>query len=511
MKREGRTINSIRNIGAGLINRVVLLIFPFVIRTMIIYVLGEEYLGLSSLFTSILNLLNLSELGFGSALVYSMYRPIEENNIGQVCALLNFYKKVYHIIGCVVLGIGILLVPFLSQLIKGSYPQQINLYVLYIIYLLNTALGYFVFAYKKALIIAYQRNDIVSHVNSAVNIAMYVLQLIILLVTRNYYAYVLMLPIFTIIENVWTSIIASKQWKNIQCIGEISKQETLEIRDHVKGIALQKICSTSRNTFDSIVISMYLGLKAIVIYNNYFYIMSSIHSLMYLIPNAIRASVGNSLVSSDMKKNYNDFKIFSFIYNWISIWFSVALFCLYQPFMIIWMGNDRLVPMITVSFFCLYFYELNTGDIVALYKDAAGLWWQGRYRTIIEAIANLILNFALGKIGGMNGILLATIITSLFGGICYGGYIVYRYCFKDEALSDFINSLIMNVIVLVVTAGITYMCCQFIVINNIYMKLLFCFGICVVVPNIVMWMAYGQLDIFKKAQQFLLKVIKKKI
>ena len=177
MVNEGRTKNSIRNIGAGFINRIVLLVFPFIIRTVIIYVLGEEYLGLSSLFTSVLSLLNLSELGFGSALVYSMYRPIEEHNDAQVCALLNFYRKVYHIIGIIVLGIGLMLIPFLRQLIKGTWPQNINIYVLYIIYLLNTVFSYFIFAYKKALITAYQRNDIISHVNSIVNIAMYIMHM----------------------------------------------------------------------------------------------------------------------------------------------------------------------------------------------------------------------------------------------------------------------------------------------------------------------------------------------
>lgn len=509
MVNEGRTKNSIRNIGAGFINRIVLLVFPFIIRTVIIYVLGEEYLGLSSLFTSVFSLLNLSELGFGSALVYSMYRPIEEHNDAQVCALLNFYRKVYHIIGIIVLGIGLMLIPFLRQLIKGTWPQNINIYVLYIIYLLNTVFSYFIFAYKKALITAYQRNDIISHVNSIVNIAMYILQLIILFSTKNYYAYVLMIPFFTIVENVWVGIIANREFGNIQCVGKISQQDTLKIKDHVKGIALQKICSTSRNTFDSIVISMYLGLKAIVVYNNYFYIMTSIHSLMYLIPNAIRASVGNSLVSSDMYKNYNDFKTFSFIYNWISIWFSVSLLCLYQPFMLIWMGEDRLVSMVTVSLFCIYFYELNTADIIALYKDAAGLWWQGRYRTIIEAIANLILNFVMGKIWGMNGILLATIFTSLFGGIAYGGYIVYHYCFKNESILDFFSTVIRNSIVLVLTASITLLCCYFSIVDNMYLKLVINMFICICVPNIIMWVIYRKNDLFNKAKQFLMSIIKR--
>ena len=180
-----RTKNTVRNISAGLINKVVMLLFPFVIRTILIKHLGSDYLGLSSLFTSILQVLNLTELGFSSAIVYSMYKPLAEKDTKTICTLMNFYKKIYRIIGLIIIIFGMLLIPFLPKLIHGSYPETINITILYLIYLFNTGVTYFLFAYKSSLLNADQRNDIINNVNTIVGSVQYIMQIIILIVFKN--------------------------------------------------------------------------------------------------------------------------------------------------------------------------------------------------------------------------------------------------------------------------------------------------------------------------------------
>ena len=164
------TKNTVRNVKWGLIYQGLLLLFPFLIRTIVIRLLGEDYLGLSSLFTSILNLMNVAELGFSSAIIYCMYEPIATSNQAVVRALLAFYRKIYQTIGCVVAAIGIAIAPFLPHLIKGDYPADINIYVVYFLYVLNTVLGYFLFSYKAALITAHQRNDVINKNSIIVNV-----------------------------------------------------------------------------------------------------------------------------------------------------------------------------------------------------------------------------------------------------------------------------------------------------------------------------------------------------
>lgn len=503
-----RTRNGVRNIGAGLINRIILLLFPFLTRTILARVLGSDYLGLSSLFKSVLTVLSLSEFGVGSAMVFSMYKPVAENDLAHVGALLRLYKKIYRIIGTIILVIGGGVVPFIPLLIKGEVPKDINIYILYFIFLINTVLSYFAFAHKKALLIAYQRNDIISNINTVLSALTYSVQIAMLLLLKNYYLYVIVLPIFTLIENLYTAILTQKRFPEIKERGAISQEEKSKIKEHVKGIALQKFCSTSRNTFDSIIVSMYLGLTAIAAYNNYYFVLKSVHSVLYLIPNSIRSTIGNSVACETVEKNYRDFRTMTMLYMWLSGMCCAGLVTLYQPFMFLWMGEDLLLPFGTVILFCFYFVELCMSDIIALYKDSAGLWWYGRYRTISEAGANLILNFLLGWFWGINGILLATIITILFLGHGYGGYIVFHYYFKGKKYTQYILEQLRYLLVIAVASGMAWWICEKIMLGGLG-GLVVRAIICVLISNVVFVVVFWKNESFKDAKLFVKSIIKR--
>ena len=219
--RFARTKNTLRNIAFGSLNRLILIVLPFITRTVILYVMGTQYLGLSSLFNSILSFLSLTELGIGAAMVYSMYKPIAENDHATICALLNLYKKLYRIIGTVILVLGLSLVPFLKVLVPEKLPPDLNLYVLYFIYLINAVLSYWLLAYKNALLQAYQRNDVNSKISSIITPVSYVVMLICLFLTKNYYAYVIWLPIFTILTNVLRLVFVNRNFPGLEPAGEV--------------------------------------------------------------------------------------------------------------------------------------------------------------------------------------------------------------------------------------------------------------------------------------------------
>lgn len=465
---DSRTRNSTRNILASAINRVVLMILPFIARTVLVNTLGSEYLGLNGLFTSILNVLNLSELGFGAALVYSMYKPIADKDTDKVCALLFLYKKIYTIIGIVIGGIGLLCMPFLQYLIKGGSPADVNLHILYLIYLINVVISYEFYAYKIALFTAHQRSDVQSNVSTIFNIFVYVAQIVLLIVFKNYYIYIAWLPILTLLENFYMAKLATKYYPNIVCKGNITQEEKKNIRDHVKGLALQKFCGASRNSFDSIIVSIYLGLAVIAIYSNYYYIMYSIHIFLYQIPNSIRASVGNSIATETQMKNYCDFNKMNLIYMTVSGICCTCMLCLYQPFMEIWMGTDMIFPTSTMILFCIYFIELSLSDIISLYKDGAGLWWKGRYRTLFEALLNLVLNFLFGWLWGVNGILLATILSMAIMGLGYAGWIIFRYYFTEYTFYHYIINQLVIIGVIAAAGGISFYLCELISFDGIF-------------------------------------------
>ena len=187
-----------------------------------------------------------------------------------------------------------------------------------------------------------------------------------------------------------------------------------EIKVKVTGLFITKVCHVTRNTFDSIFISAFLGLTLTAIYNNYYYIMHAVLAVFAIVSPSILSGVGNSIITDSQEKNYLDMKKFNFIYMWLAGCCTVCLLCLYQPFTKIAFGKDMMFPFPVVILFCVYFYVLKMGDIRAIYSDACGLWWENRWRNILEALANLVLNFIFGNLWGVYGIISATLISLFF-------------------------------------------------------------------------------------------------
>ena len=500
--RLERSKNAIRNTFYGVVNTIVSIVLPFVVRTIFIKTLGSEFLGLNSLFTSILTVLNLTELGFSSAVVFCMYKPIAEDDTDSINALLYFYRKVYFYIGIIILVIGSLLIPFLPNLISGSYPTSINLIIVYLIYLVNTVLSYYMYAYLGALISAFQRDDVLSKVNIVIQTVMYTLQIITLLTLKNYYAYIAIMPIFTVINNIRTAVIAKRMFPQYKPYGKLSSQYKKVIKEKISGLIINKICTVSRNAFDSIFISMFLGLTATAIYNNYYYIMNSVAMIICVFTNAVVAGVGNSVAMDRVEKNYSDMNHINFIYMWVAGWFTTCLLCLYQPFMKIWVGSQLMYPIDCVILICLYFYVLRMSDIRYVYELAKGLWWENRYRSIAEATSNLILNYILGKYFGVYGIISATLISIFFINFLYGTRIIFKYYFIGQNIKGYFVGQAKYASVTFIVCCVTYFICNFIFegISGFAIKIV----ICLILPNVLYLVIYRKTKIYKESIPWLI-------
>ena len=433
MKLE-RFKNAKRNTFWGMISKGVLLIFPFAVKNLIIKNLGIEYLGLNGLFTSILSILNLTELGVGSAIVYSMYEPVARNDEKKICALMNLYKRIYRYIGLVVLCIGVLLIPVLPLFISGNVPSNINIYILYSIYLANSVISYWLFAYKNCLLQVYQRSDITSKITILLNILMYSMQICVLIFVQNYYAYVIIIPLFSILLNIINAYYSTKIFPQYKCEGDINKKELKKIINKVAGLMINKIAYASRNAFDRVGVSSFLGLELVAIYNNYYYIVNSLSAIMVIFTTAISAGIGNSLVIENKEKNLNDLNVINFLYMTLAGFAFSCLIVLYQPFMRIWVGDSFLFSNSIMFWFAEFFLIEKTENIIGQYFDAAGLWWKGKWKGIIEAATNFILNIILCHWLGVSGVIIATIISLIFVGMPLTVYYVYKNVFEKSAI-----------------------------------------------------------------------------
>lgn len=508
MKIE-RTKNTIRNSFWGIINKFILIILPFISRTIFIKTLGAEYLGINGLFSSILQVLNLAETGFGSAIVFSMYKPIAQDNTDEICALLNLYKIAYQIIGLIIFIVGLILLPFLPHFIKGSYPEGLNLSVVYLVYLSNTALSYFLFAYKKSLLNAHQRNDVISNIRTVLEFIQFAVQLFILLHFKNFMMYIMVLPVITILNNIFTAVITKKMYPQYICKGKVEKTKLSDIKKRISGIFLKKFCNTMRNSMDNIFISSYIGLGAVAIYSNYYLILSSVHTLMTVIVASMNAGLGNSIVTETVEKNHKDMLKFIFMYSWISAIGTTCMLCLYQPFMQLWAGKTLMFNTPTVVLLCLYFYELTMGDIRAAYSEAAGLWWEDRYRATAEAIGNILLNWLLVIKFGIYGIIAATVITIFVFNFIFSSKILYKYYFKNISMKIFFVSHGKYFISTVISAIICYYLCSFIHTISISTLLLRGF-LCVTITSGLFYIFFHKNNEYKESIRTIKKILYKK-
>lgn len=480
MKIE-RTKNTVRNIGAGALNQVIGIVLPFFSRTVLLYIMGAKYLGLSSLFSSILTFLSLTELGVGGAMIYSMYKPIAENDEDTICALLNLYRRLYRIIGAIVLLLGISLMPFLDRLIKDEIPQDVNLYVLYFIYLLNAVLSYWLFAYKNALLQAHQRNDVSSNIASILTPVSYVVMLGALFVTRNYYAYVIWLPIFTVITNLLRSAYVDRHFPNLKPRGEISKALKDSIKKKVAALIGTKLNTVVLNAADNLVMSAFLGLTVIAVYGNYNYIRMSVAGFVGIAYGAMTAGLGNSLQTESTEKNYRDFKKLSFMNSWVVGWCTVCLACLYQPFMKLWVGEALMFPYYVVLELCLYFYIYMIRKIPVVYKDAAGIWWEDRFRPYVCMVVNVVLNITLVQVIGISGIILSTVF-SLAVSIPWENYTIFKNVFHRGS-GEYYGKMFAYAGTMLLGGLLTWWICSF--FGDGILAFLLRGMICMVVPNLV--------------------------
>lgn len=477
-----RTKNATRNIFWGIMFRIVATLCPFIMRTILLYILGVEYLGLNSLFTSLLSFLSLAELGIGNAMVYAMYKPVAEDDDVTLCALLNLYRKLYRIIGIIILTIGMALFPFVGKLVNGTCPENINLYLLYIIYLFNTVASYFMFGYKQSILMAFHRNDIISKRATILRLFMYGIQTVILFVYPNYYLYIIILPLYTVSTNIANSMIVDKLYPQYVCKGDVPEEISDSIKKNVLSLIGNKLSDIVLNSSDNLILSMFIGLSMVAMYDNYYYVFNAIVGVALVIYNSLTAGLGNSIQLESTEKNHKDFKILSFLNYWFITWCSACLMVLLQPFMKIWVGSDLMFPNSVAILFGIYFYIFQSEKIVLTYKDAAGLWWPDRFRPYIVMGTNLIFNVLTVQLIGVYGVILSTII-SLIISIPWSAQILHKHLFHCPVY-DYYLWYLKYLAIAIFACAPTYFVCTFIK-GNLYVQIIFKFLVCCILPNVI--------------------------
>ena len=479
-----RTKNSTRTFAFGIVSKTVTILCPFVIRTIIIYKLGVEYLGLTSLFTSVLTILNISELGVSQAIAFCLYKPIAEDDKEKINALMALMKKIYKFIGVFILCAGACLMPFLPRLINGEHPADINIYILYIMYLVNASVSYLGYAYKTVLFEAYQEGDINHKVNTIVEIFKFIAQIMVLVFFADYYFYVLMLPIASISVNIITEFMSKKKHSDIVPRGDVDAETKYVIKKKVAYLSIHSVAAKITNSIDSIVISNALGLAAIAIYGNYQYIFTAVFSFVAIAFQALKPAIGNSLYVDTREKQSNLLNSLELLAFWICTWCSICLLCLYQPFIVLWIGKKYLLDFGIVIIIVLFFFaNVSRTFYNSVYVETAGLWNKTLFRQILSAIVNLILDIVLVNHYGILGVVIASFVSVALISHPMDVIVTYKYVLNISPIKGILKMMIEYAAAIGLGA-ITYFACHAVPFDGV-LGLLVNIIVCIVVPNTI--------------------------
>ena len=481
-----RTENTVRNTAWGAVYRVIALIGPFIIKTIIIKKIGMAYSGLNTLFNSILTVLNLANLGFSSSLVYTMYEAVAREDNDAICAMVNFFRKVYRIIGIVILCMGLAVMPFLPALVGEECPPGANLYIMFSLYLSATVLDYVLFGYVNAIFSAYQREDTRLKIMVVRYVVQYLLQIVILGVFENYYAYLVTLPLMVIPNSLANYYAAKKQYPQIRCVGTPSKEVKRSMYHRVRTLFGHTVGNTLLVNVDSILLSSFLGLSVQALYSNYFYILTAVNGVVEIITNGSRAGIGNKLIVDTEEENHRLF--LSMSYGWIALigMCATCMLCLYQPFIGgVWIGPKGLMDSRFVVFMVLFFYTWMFRVMQLTYRDAAGLWTKDWAKPIVAMCVKLIFSVILVQaLNDAIGVIIPTIFVMVFVYFPWEAQVLYKHLFHRDwtvYLKKVVSYTLLNLIGAVICCYVCVWAAPYYSIKSFLIRLIL---VCVIFPTI---------------------------
>ena len=484
MRTKNTFLNALANSGSYVIN----LILSFVARTIFIRVLSQEYLGVQGLSGNILSVLSLAELGIGTAMIYHMYGPIAREDEKEITELMNLYRKLYSYVACFIAVVGLCLVPFLKYFIADD-PGINGLTGIYLLYLFNTVVSY-LWGYKRALIDGHQKGYISTLYVTAFMTIQFIAQIIVLLLFENFIIYLLMQIICNVLTNVSIAMKCDRMYPYLKKDRKSlpSKETRKSIFKNVSAMFMHKLGDVMVNNTDSLIISAFVGLVTVGIFDNYRMLLGSVNTAINGILGSFVASIGNLSVTDDKERVFHVYKTLNFIGFWIHSYAAVTFLVMFNPFIKVWAGEEYLFPMSVVFLIVLNFYMSGMRKVTLNFRDAMGLYWYDRYKPIFEVIVNLVVSIVLVIEYGLVGVLLGTLISTV--GVCFWveALVTYKYGFKKK-VSHYFKMFTLYTASAVVIGGATYWVCELIDMGGltaVFLKLI----VCTIMYNVLVLFVY---------------------
>ncbi len=494
---ESRSAKSVRNVATGLVNKVLMMILAFATRTIFIRLLGAEYTGISSLYTNILSVLSLAEMGIGNVLMFYLYGALKDNDEKKIKGLVEEFRKIYLTIVLIVLTAGLALIPFLRYIVRSTLDNK-EFVGYYVLYLINSVSSYFV-VYRTMILSADQKSYISNTVNTVFTVLMYILQILYLFFIGDFWGYLVIQVLHTIGANLVLNHIALKQYPYLkgkrERIGDNERQINQKaIFRNIKATFLFKISDTILDQTDSIIISIMFGTVVVGYYFNYHMLISYSVAIAGIIANGLVASFGNLNSEGDMERSYEMFRVALIAFSIFGTICTTCYACVVQDFIPIWAGTQYVMPYGLVVAILVVFYLRMATNTMWMYRSAMGIFQEVQYINIAAAGLNILLSVILGKMMGVAGVIVATAVSRVLTSFWFEGKVVFGRFGKPVKI--YLILQLKNFVICLMSVGIAYFMCSVLQGSSVLMiviKLL----IALTISSAITFAWYGKSNEFK--------------
>ena len=479
MNNRSRSINSSINITVTILSQVLTIIFGFVVRTVFIKTLGADYLGIGGLFSNILSLLSLADLGIGAAISFALYKPIADKDFVKLKSIMAYFKRVYQLIALIVFILGCSLIPFLKYLINLEEDIP-DLTLIYLLQLLNTTVSYLC-VYKSTLLVADQRVYITRIINFLGCVLADILQFVVLLIWHNIVVYLLMGLVSKLVVNFSLSYIADKYYPFLREKAEIlQKEERKRLFANIKAVLVYRFVAVILNATDNILISVLISTTVVGYYSNYSMLISSVTGIAALIFDALKGTIGSLTTEPDKTKVKHTFDAISFANFWIYSVITVCLAVLLNDFISLWVGKEFLLSAGSVAAICFASYVPGVMLTIENFRDTTGVFKKTKYMHVLAAVLNIVFSIVLGRRYGMVGIILATSIARIITIVWYDPRMLFSEYFNLPVLSYYLEQC-KDLVILIVMYGVAMIGLRWLHVTNYFLfivKAFLCFVLC---------------------------------
>lgn len=514
-KYNSRTKNTIYNFISSIGGQFLTILMQFIVRTIFIQTLGKSYLGINGLFTNVLSMLSLAELGVGNAILFKLYSPLSNKDESKIKVLMKFYKKIYIIIGIVVAILGLCLIPFLPLMIK-NYDKLaslgVNAILIYLLYLLQSVSSYLFFAYKSAIVKADQKEYILNFISYCFTICSSLLQIILLKLFNSFELYVIVLVLSTIVQNIINAIVANKLYPYIKedTAKTIDKKEVKEIFKDCGAIFLYKLNGVVLKATDNIIISMVLGLEAVGLYSNYYILYTTINTVFSKIFDSVAHSLGNLHTTKNYTHEYQIFKSVNLIAIILGATAGIGIFTISNEFIKLWLGKEWVMAQPFALLMGIEIYTLANRQYLSKYRNAMGLFQQAKYRPLFGMIINLIVSIILVKYWGICGVLVGTIVADWTTIMWFDPMIIHKYGFENRfSLWKFYLKNLLYLGITIILGIIVYLFVNNLLIEGEWISFIIHLIFCGCIVPLAFILIYHKKDEFENLNLMKNKIFKK--